>query len=260
LGAACDGVEQDDDGVTVHTADGRTERGDVLIGADGRYSTIRAKLNLVSPPFPPYAGYTIWHANVKFKHERGRFNLLFGQGYRFVSYHIDDERMYWSLLGYLPEGGKDPETGQKEALLARVKDWVAPVADLIAATPDKDITRADIFGGVPLEHWGTGRVTLLGDAAHPMTTVMGQGACMAIEDGVALAAGLKANADPVAALREYEVQRQARTVAIMKAQERFGSSAARETAMQCWIRNQIIKRLFQRVVRPQYEATLAAGV
>jgi 2-polyprenyl-6-methoxyphenol hydroxylase-like FAD-dependent oxidoreductase len=168
--------------------------------------------------------------------------------------------MYWSILGYMPEGGRDPESGLKESLLARVRDWVAPVGDLITATPEKAITRSDIFGGEPLPRWGVDRVTLLGDAAHPMTTVLGQGACMAIEDGVVISACLQANADPVAALRAYEVQRQARTAMIMKAQERFGSTAARETAVRCWIRNQVIKRLFQRVVRPRYEATLAAGI
>ena len=72
-----------------------------------------------------------------------------------------------------------------------------------------------VFDRAPVERWSKGRITLLGDAAHPMTPFMGQGGAMAIEDAWALARRLRANeSDPVAALRSYEETRIPRTARV----------------------------------------------
>jgi 2-polyprenyl-6-methoxyphenol hydroxylase-like FAD-dependent oxidoreductase len=78
------------------------------------------------------------------------------------------------------------------------------------------IPRSDIYDLPRRESWGSGRVTLLGDAAHPMAPALGQGACQAIEDGIVLGRELRADLDQAAALRTYETKRIARTAPIVK--------------------------------------------
>jgi 2-polyprenyl-6-methoxyphenol hydroxylase-like FAD-dependent oxidoreductase len=85
--------------------------------------------------------------------------------------------------------------------------------------------RNDIYDRPPLQHWSKGRVTLLGDAAHPMTPNMGQGANQAIEDAVVLAACLKAENDVSAALHAYEARRLKRANAIVQRSARIGQVA-----------------------------------
>ena len=76
----------------------------------------------------------------------------------------------------------------KGALLGLLRGWSGPVPALIEATEEPAILRTDIYDrDPPRKRWGEGRLTLLGDAAHPMTPDLGQGACQAIEDALELA-------------------------------------------------------------------------
>lgn len=88
-------------------------------------------------------------------------------------------------------------------------------------------------------------MTLLGDAAHAMTPNLGQGACQAIEDGVALTRCLAANSDPVAALRAYEARRIPRTAPIVRRSRMIGELGQWTNPIACRVRTQI-----QRVVLP----------
>ena len=74
----------------------------------------------------------------------------------------------------------------RRELMARFGSWHEPVAAIIEATPPDRILRTDIYDRDPIERWHAGRVVLLGDAAHPMTPNLGQGAGQAIEDAVVL--------------------------------------------------------------------------
>src|SRR5207247_936780 len=74
----------------------------------------------------------------------------------------------------------------KAELAARFAGWHAPIADVIAATAADEIVRTDIRDRDPIASWHSGRVVLLGDAAHPMTPNYGQGGCQAIEDAIVL--------------------------------------------------------------------------
>jgi 2-polyprenyl-6-methoxyphenol hydroxylase-like FAD-dependent oxidoreductase len=83
-------------------------------------------------------------------------------------------------------------------------------------------------------------VTLLGDAAHPLTPNLGQGACLAIEDGVVLADCLRAIADPVAALRRYEALRRRRTAGIVLRAYHLGWIGQWESALACRLRDRLV--------------------
>jgi 2-polyprenyl-6-methoxyphenol hydroxylase-like FAD-dependent oxidoreductase len=102
--------------------------------------------------------------------------------------------------------------------LEQFRGWLDPLEAAITATPEDDIRGFDIYDRPPVAAWGEGRVTLLGDAAHPLTTNLSQGGCLAIEDGVVLARclGDADSHDAATALRAYESARIARTTRIVK--------------------------------------------
>ena len=115
------------------------------------------------------------------------------------------------------------EGASKQIVLELFRGWQEPLESLIESTPDRAISRMDNYGGTPLDHWGTGRETLLGDAAHPTTIDVGQGACQAIEDAAALRRALSEHDDPAQALRSYERRRIARTSEVMKVAWQVGT-------------------------------------
>jgi 2-polyprenyl-6-methoxyphenol hydroxylase-like FAD-dependent oxidoreductase len=205
------GYDQHRDHVDVRLATGEVLRGDVLVGADGVNSSVRHQL--LGPAPPDHTGEVAWRAAIPFMHEHittDVFRCLLGTGTRFVIYPIGPGRVHWMSVAEQPPGGIDgPDL--RDVLLERHRGWAEPVAELIKATPPATILRNDVVDRDPDAVWGEGRVTLLGDAAHPMSFHLGQGACQAIEDGVALTAALQTIDDPIQALRAYEAGRQMRT-------------------------------------------------
>lgn len=219
LGRQCIGFEQDADGVTVRFADGGEERADLLIGADGLHSAVRAQLHGERPP--RYAGYTAWRAVIPFTGVL-RTGESWGRGARHGRLPLPGGRVYWFATRNEPEG-EHGKSGEKAALLATFAGWHEPVEALIWATDEGDILRNDIYDRPPLETWGSGRVTLLGDAAHPMTPNLGQGAGQALEDAVVLRNCVREQGLTPAALRTYEARRIRRTASIVRASRLAGA-------------------------------------
>jgi 2-polyprenyl-6-methoxyphenol hydroxylase-like FAD-dependent oxidoreductase len=237
LSADCVGFKQDGDGVTAQFADGREVRGDLLIGADGIYSVIRAQLFGKSKP--RYSGYTAWRAVTEFDHP------LYPQssseswecGKRFGIVPISKKRIYWFAIRNAPEGEKDGAGGRKSELLDLFRGWHRPVEALIEATDESLILRNDIVDREPLPNWTDRRVTLLGDAAHPMTPNLGQGACQAIEDAVVLADCVAASDDVHEALRTYQLKRLKRANQIVSQSWRIGEMTRIENPVLCKLRD-----------------------
>ncbi len=215
LGRRCVGFEALDHGVTARFADGSEEHGDVLIGADGIRSAIRAQLWGDEPP--RFAGYASRQAVAEFADDAapvGLFRVVWGPGARFLFYRVSDDRVYWEGIFATEAGGADPPGGHLEATLARFDGWDHPVPAIIAATAEDAISRTDAYDRPSIPRWGEGPVTLLGDAAHAMTNAMGQGANQTIEDAVVLGKCLADATDPAAALHAYEGQRIRRTAKV----------------------------------------------
>ncbi|HEV8044616.1 MAG TPA: FAD-dependent monooxygenase, partial [Rubrobacter sp.] len=157
-------------------------------------------------------------------------------------------RVYWFATRNAPEGEDDGPAGSRAALLGAFCGWHEPVEVLIRATDEDAILRTDIYDRDPLgKTWGAGRATLLGDAAHPMTPNLGQGACQTIEDAVVLARRLRAfresgeAGDTAGALRRYEVLRADRTAAIVRRSRRIGTVGQLENRFLCWLRDRTLK-------------------
>jgi 2-polyprenyl-6-methoxyphenol hydroxylase-like FAD-dependent oxidoreductase len=220
LGAALADFSQDAAGVTARFADGSTARGDLIIGADGVRSRVRAQLHGDTPP--RYAGYTAWRAVVPFDQELLLPGESWGIGARFGQVPLADGRVYWFATASVPAGQRSRD-GERAELLRRFASWHAPIPALIATAPESAILRHDIYDRPALARWGAGLVTLLGDAAHPMTPNLGQGACQALEDAAVLARCLSQGLPPDAALRRYEDLRAARTAGIVRQSRRIGA-------------------------------------
>ncbi len=212
LGHTVTGFEHGADGVRVSFEDGGHAEGDILVGADGFRSTIRGRLAGIDDARD--SGYVCWLGIVPFEHERfptGCVGHYWGSGQRFGLIDIGRGRAYWWGTKNMPAEESADWRGGKAAVLAAYDGWADEVRAVIEATPEADILAVPSRDRPFLERWGTGPVTLLGDAAHPMLTSLGQGAAMAIEDAVVLATTLAERADSVDALRTYEDRRRERT-------------------------------------------------
>jgi len=216
-GAELTGFEEDPEGMTVQFADGREERADALVGADGLRSAVRAQV--LGAGDPDYSGYVQWQTVVEDDGEglgAGSERIVFGPGMRTVMHRVGGGRLFWACVLYCPDTEASRPEGRKAMLLEHFRDWPGPIGRVVEATPEEQITGLPIYDRKPVKEWGRGRVTLLGDAAHPMTTNTSQGGNQAIEDGVVLARCLSAEQDVAAALRAYEERRIARTTPLVK--------------------------------------------
>jgi 2-polyprenyl-6-methoxyphenol hydroxylase-like FAD-dependent oxidoreductase len=212
MGATAVEFDEQDGAVQVRFDDGRTAEGDLLIGADGFHSAVRSRLAGIEDERD--GGYICWLAIVPFRHPRfvtGYVGHYWGDGQRFGLIDIGDGLAYWWGTKAMPGESVASWNEGKEGIARAYAGWAREIREVIAVTPEADIITVPSHDRPFLEKWGTGRVTLLGDAAHPMLTSLAQGAALAMEDAVVLAQSLAAAADPVEGLRQYEDRRRERT-------------------------------------------------
>ncbi len=238
LNADCVGFKPEQGNVISHFADGQQHQTDLLIGADGLHSVIREQLLGQEPP--RYSGYTCWRGVAVFEERHvspGISSETWGRGRRFGMLPIGNGRVFWYATYNCPAGGQDRAGERKSRLSQLFGGWREPIEQLIEATDEGAILRNDILDRRPVRHWGSGRVTLLGDAAHPPTPNLGQGACQALEDALVLAGCLADQREPVAALRAYEARRMKRSAAIIEQSSLFGKIGQWEQPLLCSLRD-----------------------
>lgn len=238
LATTCVGFTQDETGVWARFADGRTVHGDLLLGADGLHSVIREQL--FGPFKPKYMGYTCWRG-VASMERTDLASWTWGKGYHIGIFPMSRNRVYWFAQRNAPEGEQEKVYGRKREMLELFHGWHDPIPTVIEATDESHILRTDIYQSEPLRHWSRGRVTLLGDAAHAMTPNLGQGACQAIEDAVALADCLKAEPNVAAALQLYEKRRIKRVNRIKWLSGLVGPAVQMENPVAARARNALVK-------------------
>jgi 2-polyprenyl-6-methoxyphenol hydroxylase-like FAD-dependent oxidoreductase len=225
--------------------DGSEVHGELLVAADGIWSQIRAQL--LGANRLKYAGYTVWRGVAQYSLTERIGVTSIGRGAQFGMFPMRANRVYWFASANAQEADVDWGIGRKSELLLRFCDWHRPIADIIKATAEESIIRTDIYDHDPLKRWSCGRVTLLGDAAHPAAPTMGQGACQAIEDAVVLAACLGETGDIQLALRRYESRRKGRTAMITLQSRRFGRMGCWKTSLACWFRDRLIGSIPDRI-------------
>jgi 3-hydroxybenzoate 6-monooxygenase len=215
-GAGVAGFEEQDGGVRVALEDGRHVEGTALIGADGLRSAVRA--GLVSEGEPKPIGY-VAHRTIVPMHElpghipfREEVVLWGGPGFHIVHYPLRHGTLFNIVAVF--RTATFAERLDPAAYQAEVRKTYADAHPVMKALTDMmDLGRRWIIADRdPIRHWGRGRVTLLGDAAHPVLQSFAQGACMAIEDGVVLAELVElAAGDIAAAFARYQKMRLLRT-------------------------------------------------
>ncbi len=206
LGARCTGVEANGESAIARFADGREAQADVLVGADGVHSVVRACL--FGPGSLRHRGYTC----VRSITPAGSVPLprdgaeTWGRGARFGLGPTGGERIIWYAT-WNARAGADDVSDTAERLRAIFGSWHDPIPAIIEATPKTALIRTDIYDRQPTRTWARGQVALIGDAIHPMTPDLAQGACQAIVDATTLADCLAGSPDARAALREYQQRR-----------------------------------------------------
>jgi len=262
LGSECTGVEQDADGVTAHFADGRTERGVVLVGADGGRSVVRKHVYEDRDAPRRYSGVTAWRSVVNLKADLlpvGAIRFYYGAARQFTLAAIGGQRAFWGFVNTEPEGGKDPPDGVGQILCDLLKDFPAITREVVEATPEAGIIRTDVYDRDPEETWVKGRVALLGDAAHLTTPFVGEGASITMEDAVVLAKelslthGLTDQQMLDTALESYQRVRQPRCSDIVLASRRLGRIYLSTNPVLNRVRDAVMSRLPVAVRRAMIE-------
>lgn len=219
LGKRCVSIELGSR-VALRFDDGFEAHADVVIGADGVHSAVRAAF--VEAAAPAYSGICAFRALVPASSapslaRRRAQTLWIGPGHHLVHYPVSGGKLV-NLVAFAPAGDHSIEswtaTASVEEFLAEFEGWDARLLDLIRAggTPG----RWALLDRAPLKRWSHGPATLLGDAAHPMFPFFGQGAAQSVEDAAVLARCL-ASAEPEEALRRYEALRMPRTTRLQEA-------------------------------------------
>lgn len=240
-GSQAIGFEAGPSGVTVLLADGRRASGTVLIGADGVGSAIRRQLHPHEGP-PRATGYcalrgVAYHATDLMGQVSAATYL--GPGIEASIAQAGSNAVYWymSLLTSEVVSGAEPP-----AIAERFGDRLDDTfRAMVRSTKPEDIRFDPLFDRDPLDTWGTGAVTLLGDAAHPMLPHTGQGAAQALEDAVALGLVLTRATDLPAALRTYERVRSARTKRLVERGRRAAWATTTHSAVIAGLRTALIR-------------------
>lgn len=239
--------EDRDGGVVVRTEDGLALEGSALVGADGLWSRVRRRI--VNDGEPRRVGHVAYRAVLPMEkapeHARAhRVTLWAGPRIHLVHYplrrgtllnlvavfHSDRYEEGWDVYG-------DPQ--ELHAKFERARPEVKELLGLIETWRMWVLCDRE-----PVRGWSAGRAVLLGDAAHPMLQYMAQGAAMAVEDAVVLAAKVSAHGDDLArAFREYEDERVLRTARVQLTSRFVGEYVYHPRGPSAEVRNQMLKTL-----------------
>lgn len=213
--------DQAGDIARVTFADGTTAEADVVIAADGIHSDLR---RYVAPPSKP-----VFHGSVAYRGvlphalipdwPTDAWLMWLGKGKHFLSFPVRAGQLI-NYVGFVPADAEMKESwsapGDPDALRREFAGWDPRIEQLLSEV--RKTFRWALYDREPLPMWTKGRLTLLGDAAHPMLPHLGQGANQSIEDGMALATILAgANSDTApAALLAYERLRRERVATVQR--------------------------------------------
>ncbi|WP_170065860.1 FAD-dependent oxidoreductase [Novosphingobium guangzhouense] len=221
LGHRLERYEQDEAGVTVHLSDGDILSGSVLIGADGLRSTVRSQMTGEVTPratgrvayrflvpmaqAAPFMGAGPAGIYVGSRVALGRYVIRKGTLVNCVAFahRPDVSSESWS------------QRATRDELMALFDGWHPDVRGLASAAPLERTARWALYDRDPLDTWIDGRVTLIGDAAHPLIPFLGLGAAMGVEDAIIMARAFAQWPEPAQALDVYQRARTGRANAIL---------------------------------------------
>jgi salicylate hydroxylase len=213
--ARCTAVFQEPDSIRIEFSNGKTATADALIGADGVHSTVRKAL--FGDDQARFTGIIAWRGTVPMKHLPEHMKRMVGTnwvgpGGHVVHYPVQRGELM-NFVGVVERADWRIESwtalGSAEECAHDYKGWNEDVHRMIRGAPQ--LYKWALVGRPPMELWAQGRITLLGDACHPMLPFLAQGAVMAMEDGLILARTFSEYSNIEEALGRYESARKERT-------------------------------------------------
>jgi salicylate hydroxylase len=237
LGATCVGASTQGETAVAHFADGREIEADAVVGADGIRSAIRAQL--FGADHPRFTEMMCWRAMVPMEHvptrigPGGSVDLVHGEYFGWIGpnghvicYPIGRGETLNIFAGHVTDQWVEESwsvPSSQEELLAAYGGWNEALIGMFRHV--RHVFKWGIYDRDPVPEWTKGRVTLLGDAAHPTMPTLAQGGNMAIEDGYVLARSLARHDDVHAALRAYVAERQPRTARVtLQSRQQFANN------------------------------------
>jgi len=224
----CVGLTQHADRVEVQFHNGATAHADVVVGADGIHSTVREAI--VGPESPRFSGHVAYRglipaARVAHLGLEVAASVWWGPDHHFVSYFVGADARYHNWVAITPGQWRIESwtaKGEVADALKEFEGWHPQVRALIGSVDSTN--RWALYDRDPLPKWTVGRVTLIGDAAHPMLPYMAQGAVQSIEDAAVLAKCLELtdSHDAGTALQRYEDTRKPRASRCQEGSRRNG--------------------------------------
>jgi 2-polyprenyl-6-methoxyphenol hydroxylase-like FAD-dependent oxidoreductase len=218
-GAEVTRVGESGAGIRVELREGEPIEADLLVGADGIHSAVRA--SLLGDGAPKHSGLLAYRAIIAMPKLKLGIGEYWGDRRVFGTVPADAGHLYW----FATRPGKVEEPREADpiaGLLERHRGWAPEIASVLEATPPGAVLRHPLLDRKPSKRWCGERVALLGDAAHPMLPFIGQGACQAFEDASALGRALGSAPDIPMALRDYEAERRTRAARAMALSRRMG--------------------------------------
>ncbi len=237
--------EQDGTSVTIRLVSGERIRGSALIGADGLWSNVRKQV--VGDGLPRVSGHTTYRSVIPTERmpEDLRWNaatLWAGPKCHLVHYPLSDWKVF-NLVVTCHNDAPEPVAG-KPVPMAEVMQgfWHINERAQKIIQHGSDWKLWVLCDREPVENWVDGKVTLLGDAAHPMLQYMAQGACMAMEDAVCLAHMMDAHPDDIGkALTAYAEGRVVRTARVQLQSRAMGEHVYHPSGAHALVRNAIMR-------------------
>jgi salicylate hydroxylase len=216
------GFTESASGITLHFADGTTEKGDILVGADGLKSVIARQI--VGEVQATYTGDAAWRITVPVERLPQPFlppvmTLFLGPGGHAACYYLRGGTLL-NFVGIIETDEISEESWTMkfpwERLKADYAGWHPAIQTIIDAADPDQCYRWSLHNRPPVRNWSTRRATILGDAAHATLPYLAQGAAMAIEDGAVLARALRQTDDIAEGLDLYQRNRVDRTARIVE--------------------------------------------
>lgn len=264
LGSRCIAVECDGDLAVARFEDGGAVEADAIVGADGIHSRVRE--SLFGADAPRFTGKICYRSVVPASAVPGEAPpndtaQWLGPHGTIVIYPLRRDELI-NVVCHHDDEGYEHESWvtecDRDEVLARYGNWHESLLRIFAA--GERWYKWALYDREPIPRWTRGRITLLGDAAHPMLPYLGQGACQAIEDGCVLAAALAARpADPADALALYERARRPRASRVVLTARERGLSNHLASPLTTWRRDVSIA-LRRRVRRGDPEGRGAAWI
>jgi len=219
-------------GEELRFADGSVGQADLVVGADGLNSTVRA--GLLGDGSPRDSGMVTFRGVARVEGEVP-VGEWWGPGTAAGLLQLGDGRVYW----YVAYRGEP----RPEALAELLPAFGPELREVVERTPGEEVLLHQLYDRDPVASWSQGATTLLGDAAHPMLPFLGQGACSALEDAVALGAAVAEKDSVAAALAAYEQARVKPTTALVAGSRRAAGGVLLESRLGRRLRNLVIPRI-----------------